>query len=124
MACRWIIPWAAWIPSNNHSCIDPVAELQLWRSVKIITRRSESGVNHAPRFLSTRPWRQDSQPFVWGALALCLGLLLIAVYLPALAVLLKIEPLDAPGRFLVLLMSLVPWLAGQVFHRVREKNTR
>ncbi|HXV78375.1 MAG TPA: cation-transporting P-type ATPase [Candidatus Binatia bacterium] len=61
-------------------------------------------------------WRNDvtQNAFVWGALALCIGLLLAAVYVPGLAVVLRVERLDLDGWSLVLAMSLLPWLIGQI----------
>jgi Ca2+-transporting ATPase len=54
-------------------------------------------------------------PWVWGALALCTGLLVAAVYMPGLNTLLKVEDPGLPGWGLVLGASLFPWLAGQIF---------
>jgi Ca2+-transporting ATPase len=61
-------------------------------------------------------WFNDitRNPFVWSALALCIGLLLAAVYVPGLAVVLKVERLDFDGWFLALAMSLLPWMIGQI----------
>jgi Ca2+-transporting ATPase len=53
--------------------------------------------------------------YVWGALALCVGLLLSAVYIPGLADVLSIVDPSAKGWALVIGMSLIPWAAGQVF---------
>jgi P-type Ca2+ transporter type 2C len=53
-------------------------------------------------------------PFVWGAVVLCLGLLLIAVYIPQLAVVLKVVPPGFNGWCLVIVLSLVPWSVGQI----------
>jgi Ca2+-transporting ATPase len=53
-------------------------------------------------------------PFVWGALALCLVLLLIAVYLPGLAEVLQIVNPGLSGWILAGAMSLVPLLLGQI----------
>jgi P-type Ca2+ transporter type 2C len=53
-------------------------------------------------------------PFVWAALALCTGLLLVAIYLPGLSTVLSIEPPGTNGWLLILGMSLVPWAVGQI----------
>jgi Ca2+-transporting ATPase len=53
-------------------------------------------------------------PWVWGALVLCTGLLLLAVYVPGLADLLSVENPGADGWFLIIGMSLIPWFAGLV----------
>jgi Ca2+-transporting ATPase len=52
--------------------------------------------------------------YVWGALALCVGLLLSAVYIPGLADVLNIVDPSVKGWALVIGMSLIPWAAGQV----------
>jgi Ca2+-transporting ATPase len=53
-------------------------------------------------------------PFVWGALALCCGLLFAAVYIPGLAKILKVVHPGTDGWLLVLIMSLLPWGIGQL----------
>jgi Ca2+-transporting ATPase len=58
-------------------------------------------------------------PFVWGALALCTGLLLAAVYLPGLAAVLALEPPGRAGWAVVLTLSLAPVLAGQLLQARR-----
>jgi Ca2+-transporting ATPase len=53
-------------------------------------------------------------PWVWGALALCLLLLLAAVYLPGLNTLLKVTNPGLTGWSLVAGGSLLPLVAGQI----------
>jgi Ca2+-transporting ATPase len=53
-------------------------------------------------------------PFVWGALALCIGLLLAAVYVPGLADVLKVADPGTKGWAVVIGMSLIPWAIGQI----------
>lgn len=53
-------------------------------------------------------------PWVWGALALCTGLLLAAVYVPALAGLLKVQNPGATGWAVIAGMSVIPWVAGVI----------
>jgi Ca2+-transporting ATPase len=53
-------------------------------------------------------------PFVWGALALCIGLLLIAVYLPVLSDVLDLVNPEKAGWSLIVVMSMVPLLIGQL----------
>ncbi len=57
-------------------------------------------------------------PWVWGALGLCTVLLLIAVYVPGLADLMQVENPDAAGWGLVLGMSFIPWVVGQVLKQI------
>ena len=53
-------------------------------------------------------------PYVWGALGLCLALLLLAVYWPPLAAILSVVPPGLDGWLLIGGASLVPLLAGQL----------
>jgi P-type Ca2+ transporter type 2C len=61
-------------------------------------------------------WRNaiTANPYVWGALALCGILLLLAVYLPPLATVLSVVPIGLNGWLLVLGMSLLPTIAAQI----------
>jgi len=54
-------------------------------------------------------------PFVWGALVLCSLLLAATVYVPLLAEVLNIANLGAKGWLLILVMSLLPMVAGQAW---------
>jgi Ca2+-transporting ATPase len=56
--------------------------------------------------------------YVWGALALCVGLLLAAVYLPGLADILRVANPGGEGWALVMGMSLIPLVIGQVLKQV------
>ena len=70
-------------------------------------------------------WRNDitRNAFVWGALVLCVALLLAAMYVPGLAAILKVERLGAEGWLLVSAMSLLPLLVGQFINpRLAEEN--
>jgi len=53
-------------------------------------------------------------PYIWGALALCTVLLLIAVYLPILAAVLSVVNPGLNGWILVMGMSLIPVTVGQI----------
>jgi Ca2+-transporting ATPase len=55
--------------------------------------------------------------FVWGALVLCTGLLLAAVYVPGLADVLKVTDPGIRGWAVVIGMSLVPWALGQIMKK-------
>jgi Ca2+-transporting ATPase len=52
-------------------------------------------------------------PYVWAALGLCTGLLLLAMHWPGLSQALRLVPLDASGWTLALAASSVPLLIGQ-----------
>ncbi len=70
-------------------------------------------------------------PWVWGAVALCLILVALAMYLPPLASALEMRPLDATQFAMVMGFSLLPllfghwiqalsgWLSDQLSRRVR-----
>jgi Ca2+-transporting ATPase len=60
-------------------------------------------------------------PYVAGAIALCAVLLLAAVYLPGLSDLLKTENPTRPGWLVVIGMSLVPFIYGQIL-RLTQKT--
>lgn len=57
-------------------------------------------------------------PFIWGALALCTVLLLLALYVPFMANILRLANPGFIGLALVLAMSLMPLLGGQLFHLI------
>ncbi|MGC9357997.1 MAG: cation-translocating P-type ATPase, partial [Anaerolineae bacterium] len=58
-------------------------------------------------------------PWVWGAVALCILLILAAVYVPFLAQLLSIQDPGLNGWLLVLGMSLVTWVVGQTLKELK-----
>ena len=70
------------------------------------------------RDLGSGPLANDivKNPFIWGALALCTGLLVAAVYLPGLSKVLKTEPLTSRQWSWALAMSTLPWLLGHGVH--------
>ncbi|MFZ6030168.1 MAG: cation-translocating P-type ATPase [Chloroflexota bacterium] len=53
--------------------------------------------------------------YVWGAIVLCVFLLLGAVYLPPVATVLDVVNPGAAGWALILGMSLIPWALGQAY---------
>ncbi len=58
-------------------------------------------------------------PYVWGAVLVCIGLLLCAIYLPVLSTVLGLSPPAAEGWWLAITFSLIPWFCGQVAQSVR-----
>ena len=54
-------------------------------------------------------------PYVWGAIALCIGLLLLAVYWPPLASILSVVPPGFDGWILIAGASVLPLLVGQAY---------
>ncbi len=60
--------------------------------------------------------------YVWGALALCTALLLAAVYVPVLADVLKVVDPELEGWMLVIVLSLVPLVVGQILKLTRLVN--
>lgn len=60
--------------------------------------------------------------FVWGALMLCTGLLLAAVYVPVISRVLKITAPGFRGWLLIVPMSLVPFAVGQVLKTIRRRQ--
>jgi Ca2+-transporting ATPase len=60
-------------------------------------------------------------PWVWGAVVLCVVLLLAAVYIPVLSRVLGLPPPDVHGWAVVLLASACTWVAGQVWCVLRDR---
>ena len=60
-------------------------------------------------------------PWVWGALALCGGLLLAALHVPLLARVLELQPIGARGTALVAAFGLAPMLAIQLGLALRRR---
>jgi Ca2+-transporting ATPase len=63
-------------------------------------------------------------PFIWGALALCTFLLLLTVYVPLLADVLKVSDPGLAGWVLVVGFSLLPLLAGQIALTMIDKRAQ
>ncbi len=80
-----------------------LASAQLWHVFNMRDRGSDFFNNGIVR-----------NPYIWGAVGLCIGLLLLAVYVPFLADLLGIARLNAQEWALALGMSLIPWVVGQL----------
>jgi Ca2+-transporting ATPase len=59
-------------------------------------------------------------PFVWGALLLCTGLLVVAVYVPWVAEALDTRALTFTGWSVALSLSLVPLVVGQALKSFRS----
>jgi Ca2+-transporting ATPase len=60
--------------------------------------------------------------FVWGALILCVGLLLAAVYVPPLAAALTLTDPGIQGWGFALVLSLVPLVGGQIWHSLGARR--
>lgn len=63
-------------------------------------------------------------PYVWGALLLCSGLLLLAIYVPELAGVLKLTRPGWQGWGLIVSGSLVPWVVGQIAKSVGGSSSQ
>jgi Ca2+-transporting ATPase len=61
-------------------------------------------------------------PWIWASLALCVLILLGAVYLPGLSDILKTYPLDVKGWLSVFALSLIPLITGQFILTFRKKK--
>jgi Ca2+-transporting ATPase len=53
-------------------------------------------------------------PYIWGALALCVALLLMAIYVPFLANVLSVDNPGLNGWVLIMVMSAIPLVIGQI----------
>jgi Ca2+-transporting ATPase len=78
-----------------------LAAAQLWH----VFNMREPGSGRLRNEITYNPW-------VWGALALCAGLLVAAVELPPFASILQLQDLDARGWSLVAAASALPMLLG------------
>jgi len=75
---------------------------QLWHVFNMRDRGSDLIANEITR-----------NPYVWAALALCIGLVAVAVYFPPLSAILALAPPPPVAAGLAVGMSLVPLLVGQ-----------
>ena len=83
---------------------------QLWHVFNM--RKAESGV------LSNEITRNN---YVWGAIVLCLGLLAGALYIPAIADVLELQPPTIGGWLLIAGGSFLPLIAGQTYLSLRGR---
>ncbi|MBN2104313.1 cation-transporting P-type ATPase [bacterium] len=65
----------------------------------------------------------SGNPMVWGAIVICMVLLLGAVFVPGLSSVLKVSNPGFRGWLLILAASLFPWCAGQMVRSVPRKST-
>ncbi len=68
------------------------------------------------RDVKSNPFNNEvtTNPFMWGAIILCIGLLVGAVYLPGLSDVLRVTDPGLNGWLLILGMSLIPVSVGQL----------
>ena len=88
-----------------------LAFAQLWHVFNMRAMDADLVVNEITR-----------NPYVWGALVLCVVILLGAVYLPGPALVLAIEPPSAEAWGLILGASLVPLVGGGVYRLVVHRT--
>lgn len=60
-------------------------------------------------------------PFIWGALVLCTGLIVASVYIPILSTVLKVPNPGIDGWILAIVMSIIPWVIGQIVKAFKIK---
>jgi Ca2+-transporting ATPase len=103
------------LPSESAVTISflTLALTQLWHVFSMRPRGARLFRNEVTR-----------NPFVWAALALCVGLLLIAVYIPALSSVLDLEAPDLAGWSVAVGMSLLPFLVGLIRDTIRRVRSR
>jgi len=58
-------------------------------------------------------------PFIWGALVLCIGLIAAAVFMPGLSDVLGLEPLNGGAWVVILAFSAIPLVFGQLVKAAR-----
>lgn len=71
-------------------------------------------------------WRNEitTNPYIWGALVLCSGLLLTTVYVPGLASVLQLVPPTSQEWGLIICVSLVPLVLGQFWMLLKSLRRR
>jgi Ca2+-transporting ATPase len=79
-----------------------LALAQLWHVFNMADWRSRLAVNDVTR-----------NPFVWGSLVLCAGLILMAIHLPVLSSLLALSAPGLESWILIVVASLMPLVAVQ-----------
>jgi Ca2+-transporting ATPase len=62
-------------------------------------------------------------PFVWGALGVCIILIMAAVYVPVFAQVLRVLHPGKEGWMVIVVMSLIPLIIGQIL-RPLTSHTR
>jgi len=83
---------------------------QLWHVFNMSELDSKFFINHITK-----------NPYVWSALALCISLVLIVVYVPILSSILSVYPPGPDGWALVLIFSLFPVLVGQLYKLAKKR---
>jgi len=90
-----------------------LALAQLWH----VFNMREPGSGWARNEISANGW-------IWGALALCVGLLFTAMYVPLLAGVLDLAAPNARMWAVILGFSLAPWLGGQLWLTIHGRRRR
>ena len=88
-----------------------LAFAQLWHVFNMRDRKTQVFRNEITR-----------NPFVWGALLLCTALIGMALYVPMLASVLKLERPTLTEWTLVAVFSLIPLVLGQAFEVFRQRR--
>jgi len=83
---------------------------QLWHVFNMRDRGSSPVANEITR-----------NPYIWAALALCVGLVVAAVYVPPLSAILALVPPPPAAVGLAVGLSLVPWAVGQIAKSVPRR---
>jgi len=86
-----------------------LAFAQLWHVFNMRTGQSRVFVNEVTR-----------NPYVWGALGLCVLLLVGAVYLPVLSDVLGLTHPGLAGWLFAVGVSVLPLVAGQIYKALRH----
>ncbi|MDJ0975146.1 MAG: cation-translocating P-type ATPase [Planctomycetota bacterium] len=89
-----------------------LALAQLWHVFNVRTHRTNVLKNEVTR-----------NPWVWGAIVLCLGLLLVVLLVPGFAALLSLTFPSGDAWVVILLASLIPLVVGQVLRSTRSGGT-
>jgi Ca2+-transporting ATPase len=88
-----------------------LAFARLWHVFNMRDRRSRFMRNE----VTTNVW-------VWGAIGICVALLLATVYVPGLSTVLETAKPDGPAWLLILGLSLVPFVVGQLVKSMSSRK--
>ena len=129
-----------WLTIAAHGCLVTAAVLSALAAALFLGMTEEQAVTVSFLTLATAqlwhvfdmrgegssPLRNDvtRNPWIWGALALCAGLIATAVCVPGLASVLELQPIGSQGWLLVLVFSVSPVLAAQLARVLAETRVR
>jgi Ca2+-transporting ATPase len=135
-----ILPTSGWLSIAGYGLLISISVLiAFWFALKVLNMETERAVTISFLTLAmTQLWHVFNMRgpgsrvlvneitrsrYVWGALGLCVGLLLMAVYLPGLSTVMSLANPGPGGWLLVVLSSSLTWIVGQGVKVLRGSST-